>query len=128
MFFSKKGSGPNYNKVANLGRGDDFGEVIYVIPAANTDLILAAGLTDVAGMTEVELEDFWDNKSHANEPDQFEDEDALQAIAAKRQLGISESAQDVRALDPDDEHFGIRKNRRKSWARFKTFRDWEITP
>ena len=81
---------------------------------------------DISQITEAELETFWDERSHIYEQDEHEDAEVLRAIAAKRQLGRRKTAQDIAALDPDDEAPGIRKNVFKNWKRFKAKRSITI--
>ncbi len=122
-YISKAGVGFQYDKVNNLGKGDDTGAAVCLVPAAAADAILALGHPDISQITEAELEIFWDEKSHVYDQDESEDVEVLRAIKAKRDLGMRRTAQDIAALDPDDETPGIRKNTYKTWQRFKSKRN-----
>lgn len=68
-------------------------------------------------LTEAELEDFYDNRAHAHEPDETMDEVVVSRIEAK---AIEDrTPAELRALDPDDPAPGVRKNVRKTWALYK---------
>jgi len=75
---------------------------------------------DCTKLTESELEDFYNNKAHAHEPDEKINEKVLQGIQMKQSLGLSLTEQQIKALDPNDNTPGITKNKRKTWADFKS--------
>lgn len=128
LFFDQDGIGWHTNKIANLGTGAPNGEAYTAVPPTNADAILALGVEGVSAVAdEAEFEAFYDGKSHVVEPDTLENAEVLQAIAAKRQLGMLESAGDRAALDPDDPRPGIRRNRNKFWSRFKADRNITLT-
>jgi len=70
-------------------------------------------------LTETETEDFYNNYAHINDPEIYEDEKILTAIAAKKQLGIKLSQLDTNALDPEHPQPGRRVNKRKTWSGYK---------
>lgn len=123
-YFDGDGIGWHYDKAGGLGSGADTGTAVTAIPVSAADGILASGIPDVVGFAdEAEFEDFYDNKAHIHEADSREDHEALQAIVAKRNLGMKETANDLAALDPDNPIPGIRKNHSKTWQRFKAKRN-----
>lgn len=67
-------------------------------------------------ITEEEFEDFYDNRAMSHLPDEEYDTDVLQALVAKKQLGIELSEDDLCCLNPDHEKNGIRKNWNKKWS------------
>jgi hypothetical protein len=92
-----------------------------LVPQAFADEAVTMFPGEVSYMaTEAEVEDFYNNDAHVKEPENDEDETVLRSIAAKRQIGLKQTAQDIAALDPDDPAYGIRRNPRKNWKRFKT--------
>lgn len=70
-------------------------------------------------LTEGEAEDFYDHYAHINDAEVFEDEKVLQAMVAKKQLGMELSQTDQNALDPDHPQPGRRINKRKTWQGYK---------
>lgn len=70
-------------------------------------------------LTELTVETFYENRAHARDPIAFEDTEVLQAIAAKRSLGIAEDQNDRNALNLDHPQRGRRRNKNKTWADFK---------
>jgi hypothetical protein len=70
-------------------------------------------------MNEDELEDFYDNRAHVNDPEELIDSVVLDGIKAKKDLGRELSENQQRALDPDDPMPGIRRNKNKTWQDFK---------
>lgn len=72
--------------------------------------------------TEAEAEDFYENRGHIRDAAIREDTATLQAIKAKRDLGIVEDQSDLDALNPDHPAVGRRTNKCKTWSGFKTER------
>lgn len=69
---------------------------------------------------EAELEDFWDHRAHAHEPDERIDDVVLKGIEAKKALGKPLTLGQKKALDPEDDTPGIRKNYRRYWKDYKS--------
>jgi hypothetical protein len=76
----------------------------------------------VTVLTEVEATSFWEEKAHAHMPENRIDTDYLQGLKAEKDLrtGAGLSVVDVdnailKALDPDNEELGVRKNKMKYW-------------
>jgi hypothetical protein len=75
-------------------------------------------LPGLVRLTEAEFIDFYDNKAHAHEEDDFTDTDTLNAIAAKEAAGLA-VPEKGKAFDRNDKAYGVRKNHNKRWADFK---------
>lgn len=73
----------------------------------------------VTRLSEAECKAFYETRVTVHVPANIDDPGRLQAIAAKRQLGMAETQDDIDALDPDNPSPGITKNPRKTWAGFK---------
>lgn len=95
---------------------------LLMAPETFADEAVAAFPAEVAKLTEVELEDFFDNKAHVNEPDELLDEQVLSGIKLKQDLGQALTAQQTKALDPTNDVPGIRQNRRKTWQDYKALK------
>ena len=71
-------------------------------------------------LNETELEDFYDNNAHIEEPDEKVDDEALKIYETKEKMKIiltpEEEAKKLKALDPNDPEPGIKVNRNKKWA------------
>ena len=67
---------------------------------------------------DAELETFYEEKAHAHEPDEDIDEHILAAIKAKQDVGVALTPQQIKALDPEDDTPGIKKNKNKIFADF----------
>ena len=124
-FFDNAGIGMHYDKVEGFGEGAEPG-VQYAFtavpaPFANEAISLYSDL--VTAMDETEVETFFNERAHAHEPYNHESVEVLNALAAKKQLGLSMSPGDLDALDPDSPAIGIRKNKNKTWARYKAKRN-----
>lgn len=120
-YFDKRGIGWHYDKVDNLGTGAPNGEAYTAIPEAVADALIGAGLVERV-TNEPDFESFWNSKAYAHLPEVQDDHETLQAIAAKRALGIAEDQDDINALNPDHPSSGRRRNRKKTWADFKADR------
>lgn len=70
-------------------------------------------------LTETECEDFYNNHCHRHEPDEMIDNEILQGIKLKQDLGITLTPEQTNALDPTNDTPGIRKNKNKKWVDYK---------
>lgn len=75
--------------------------------------------TQCSTLNETEAEIFYDTRCHIRDAAIKEDVNVLQAIKAKRDLGIVEDQADLDALNPDHPASGRRRNKRKDWVGFK---------
>lgn len=104
--------------------GMQWGMMLVSLQFANEAVTAFPGIVSI--MTELECQDFWDNKAHAHVPENRIDEKALNALNTELQLkkaiGQSTTALEVkiaRALDPNDKERGLRDNKDKTWAKAK---------
>lgn len=81
--------------------------------------------TEVSIISEVDFEDFYDNKAHAHESSERVDTDIIDAIKAKKDLGLP-VPEETDAMNPDHPARGIRKNTNKTWTGFKAEAKVEI--
>lgn len=122
-FVDSEGIGWHYDKIANIGTGAETGTCCTLVPKAFADAAIAAFPADVSKMTEAEFTTFHDDRAHAHEPEDFEDLDTLQALAAREALGqVIPPAEKAAALDRDNPRRGVRRNRRKHFADVKADR------
>tara|TARA_Y100000034_G_scaffold115279_1_gene152275 strand:- start:1680 stop:2234 length:555 start_codon:yes stop_codon:yes gene_type:complete len=91
-----------------------------LVPRAFADAAVVSFSSQCSIINEVAAESFYQDRAHIRDPEVREDLTSLQAIAAKRQLGMAEDADDLRALDPDHPQSGRRRNLNKTWEGFKT--------
>lgn len=99
---------------------------VLIVPKEFVDQATAIYPDLVLKMTEVELESFYNDRAHAHEPDQEIDVGILNGIKAKQDVGAPLTDQQNKALDPNDDTRGIRKNKQRFWADFKTVKGVEI--
>ena len=108
-------------------KGQQFG--MLVVPEAFA-LEAIARFSDVCSrLTELECEDFYDNKAHAHEADNIQDDRIITGL--KDTLDLMERTGSIqgdvdkmklkiqKALDPADAEPGIKKNNKKKWSNFK---------
>lgn len=74
---------------------------------------------DVEQLDEAEAEKFYDERAHINDPSELYDQAVLDGIKAKKDLGLTLTADDLKALDPENSTAGIRRNRRKTWNGYR---------
>ena len=96
-----------------------------LVPKAFADQAVAA-FAEVEKMTEAEAKSFYESRCMVGAVETVDNADVLTAMAAKRQLGIEETDQDRRALDPNDPTPGIIKNERATWTGFKKTAKFKI--
>lgn len=72
-------------------------------------------------LSEADWEKFYDDDAHSHEPEENLDASTLQAIAAKKLLGIELTQSDRNALDPNHPAIGIQKNMRRFWKDAKKY-------
>jgi len=65
---------------------------------------------DITVLSQSELSDWYESRVSHDQPEIVDDVEILQAIAAKVQIGLTLDDDDQRALDPDDERRGRRRN------------------
>lgn len=125
-FIDSSGIGWLYDKVSNLGTGAEYGTACTLVPEGFADEAVVLFPTLVSILSEADFETFHDTRAMVKSPIEHLDTDILQGIAARKQLedlsvapAPSAEIEAARALclDPDDQnHRGIRKNLKKTWA------------
>jgi len=114
--------------------GQQFGMMVVTQQFADEAVITFPGLVTV--MTELEAQEFYENKGTAHMPIDRIDSEFLVGLKAQRDLMIDlkvDSAQvdtlDLiigKALDPNDNQIGVRKNGQKTWADVKVKKGFTI--
>jgi hypothetical protein len=138
-YIDAHGNGMHYDKTC--GHKEDSAESPYghqfcclCVPKAFADEALALFPDKVRELTEVEFEDFHDNKAHAHESDENIATDVLNGLNARRTL-MKALAQDTaqldvkiaKALDPlDKTEQGVLKNDNRLWADSKAVKGIEL--
>jgi hypothetical protein len=92
---------------------------VLIVPEEFASQAVAAFPDVCARLTEAGLEAFYDEKAHAHEQDERIDLPVLEGIRAKQAIGRPLTPQQEKALDPDDDTPGIRKNPKRKWQDFK---------
>ena len=80
----------------------------------------------VSKMTEVEAKDFYDNKVTKKVSEEIINNEILQGIKLKQDMGIQLTADQLKAIDPNDDMPGIVKNKKKSFDDLKALKDISI--
>lgn len=131
-FIDAHGIQMHYDKVGGFGRRDEYNDdpgMQYcgtLVPEAFARAAVAAFPDRVELLSEADWAEFYDTRSHAHEPEEHYDVEVLQALAAKKALGIELSASDNAALDPNNPTAGIRKNMHRCWCDAKVERCVEV--
>lgn len=99
-----------------------------LVPDAFAQAAVTQFPTKCSIITEAKAQGFYEQRGHVRDPEIREDTDVLQAIKAKRDLAIPEDQADLDALNPDHPALGRRRNKRKTWAGFKTAEGVTIKP
>ena len=118
------GSGWQYDKTSghrdntdDSPQGQQWGMLL--VPETFADEAVVAFSEDVALLTELEIEDFYNNKAHIYDEEEDIDQSILEKIKLKQDLNIPLTTQQQKALDPEDDTPGIRKNKKKNWVDYK---------
>lgn len=116
-----KFGGWHYDKECGFGEADEENPDpdtwcgCFLVPEDFADAALDTFPEDVEEVDETEFERFYDNRAHAHEPELRYDTQVLQALAAKKTLGLELTDEDNAALDPDKPLPGIRRNKKRKW-------------
>ena len=130
-YYVRQWSDWKYNKVANLGTGENYGERVAVVQEEFANAIMA--IPELASqhkiLTEEELAIFWDTKHAVEQDDDIVNEVVLTKLKVRRDLmatlgknTASIDAKIEKALDPNDKEAGVKANEEKTWSKFKTKR------
>lgn len=128
-YIDKIGIGWHYDKVENIGLGNDTGACCTLVEKDFADAAVNLFPDVVQIMSESEWESFYDARSHVRDPEEFLDTETLQGILARIELEEKQAApppsqsildRRAKALDPSDTTTpGIRKNENKTWQGLK---------
>lgn len=99
---------------------------VLIIPKEFATEALITFPLDITELTEIELEDFYNNKAHAHEPDEKFNTDILAGIKLKQDLSIALTQNQIDALDPNNNIPGIMKNKKKIWVDYKILKGVNI--
>lgn len=118
------GEGWHYDNISGHRDDDDdspFGQQfgMLLVPAEFAEQAVAMFPATVSRLSESECSIFYESRVTARQPEFLENVETLQAIAAKRQIGLPETEADKDAINPDHPSPGIVRNPRKAWADFK---------
>lgn len=96
---------------------------VLIVPKEFADQAIDMFPDEISRLTEPELEDFYDNRAHAHEPDNKVNMRALEEFDVQVRSGRTLSPKDQtrynKAMNPNDDTPGITRNKRKKWADFK---------
>ena len=125
-YVDSEGIGWLYDKVDNLGTGAEHGTACTLVPKAFAEAAAALYPGVVSIISEADFEIFHNEKAMVRSVIEHLDTDILQGIAARVSLEVAEIAPApsaailaarAKCLDPADQnHRGIRKNLKKTWA------------
>lgn len=123
-YYVDKFGGWHYDQVAGHADDDPDSPVgnwngMFLVPNDFAQAAIALFPNQCSILSEVEAETFYDARAHVRDPAIRENVGVLQAIKAKRDLGIPEEQADLDALNPDHPAPGRQRNKRKTWAGFK---------
>jgi len=97
-----------------------------LIPEAFAVEAVAAFPNEVTRLTKTKCKAFYDTRHAVKLPTEEIDSTILQGIKLKQDLGLTLTAEQQKALDPNDDTPGIRKNRKKKWVDYKQLTDVTI--
>lgn len=87
----------------------------------------------ITKLTEIEFEDFFNNKAMAHLSEENYDNDVLQGLKTELDLKtelhqnvVDLKAKIIKALDPNNKEQGIRKNNERYWVDYKVKKGFEI--
>lgn len=117
VFIDMHGIGLHYDKVSNLGTGADCGWACTCVPKDFAEAAVAVAGDKVQIIDEAAFEDFYDNRSHVNEPAIKIDSERLVGLKAAIDLGIIDKTDPeyLKAVDPNCDCPGYCKNKHKTW-------------
>lgn len=128
QYVDSKGLGWHYDKTSGHKESSDDSPMgqqwgVLIVPKAFADEAVAMFPNECTKLTETELEDFYDNKAHAHEPEETVNEQALKIYStiegAGGTLTATQKTKRTNALNPDNAELGINKNLNKKWSDYK---------
>lgn len=91
-----------------------------IIPAAFADEAVEKFSDQCKILDDTLAKAFYEDRAHINDPDEEMDVEIMQAIRLKQELGKELTANQVNMIDATNDKKGIRENKLKTWAGFKT--------
>lgn len=115
-FVDHFGIGMHYSR-DGFGQGEDpHSQVCATCVPADFAAAASAMYPDrVSVLSEEEWAKFYDDDAHSDESEELVSVEVLQALAAKKTLGLALSTSDQNALNPDHAAPGIQRNKRRFW-------------
>jgi len=98
----------------------------FLVPIDFATAALAMFPNEIVEMDEDTWEKFYDERAHIHMSEELVNTDIVNAIAAKKNAGISLTQNDLDALDSTKDTPGIVKNKDRLWADHKTKRKVKI--
>lgn len=124
-FIDSHGTGWHYDHFSGIGEIDavnpdsDVWFGCTCVPKPFADEAASKFPGDVQVLTEVEFEDFFNNRAHKHEADNVVDKEVLASIKVREDLGMNVAAEKAKAIDPNDPYPGVNKNLKKTWKDYK---------
>ena len=121
IYFDFYGIGWHYDHLSGIGESDAYNpdpDIWFGCTCVPEDFAIAAATlfpNDVEIIDEATFETFYNERAHIHEPAQFHDAEILEGIKARRDLGITDTPEILKALDPNDPTSGIRNNPVRFW-------------
>jgi len=133
-YVDTQGLGWHYDKTsghqdetADSPRGQQYG--VLIIPEQFAVEAEAAFPSECTRINEIELQDFYETKAHAHEPDDNIDEQVINSLQATLNLMEKTGAKPAEltamkakiknAMNPNHQEPGIKRNKRKKWVDMK---------
>lgn len=131
QYIDQEGSGWLYDKKCGHAEVDSESPVgewmgMLLIPEQFAVEALVKFPDRITRLNKVETEVFYNDRVTCKMSDEEIDADVLSRIKAKQDLGLPLTAEQEKALDPDDDTPGIRKNKKKKWSDYKVLRDISV--
>ena len=80
----------------------------------------------ITKLSETDCESFYNDRYAKEFPEEDVDNEKLQGIRAKKDLGVALTSEDQLSLDPTNDTSGIRKNKKKNWTDYKVLKGYNV--
>jgi len=139
QYIDSQGSGWLYDSVGHKDvearvdewdspHGQQWGVIL--VPQVFADEAVSLFPSECKIIDETKLEKFYDDYHAKDFADEVVDEEALKVFDVKEKYKVAltpeEEAKKTKALDPNDDTAGIKKNHNKKWADFKVKKGYNI--
>uniref|UniRef100_A0A6M3L992 Uncharacterized protein n=1 Tax=viral metagenome TaxID=1070528 RepID=A0A6M3L992_9ZZZZ len=129
-YVDRYGSGWLYDFIGHKEEDAEspFGQqwAILLVPKDFVDQAVVRFSNVCTKLNPAEADDFYNNRHAKDMEDEDINLDVLQKIKMKQDLGLPLTAKQQRAIDPEDDTPGIRKNKRKLFTDYKKERGYNI--